>query len=203
MASAPRHRVPPKEPEAQKARQMEDNASGSGSGGTERSALLSFNEMPYWFQDDNNQWILRGYRPISNSVRVSIRSWWYLHNETVNIYSHLIPAVAFLLGEWYILRYLVGKYSEVSGTDLAAFPSFTLTATLCYASSALYHTLTNHSYSVDHLCHRLDMLGIGVFKVGDIILGVHIIFWCETTIRNTYWAIVSQPLCTWTFLHRL
>lgn len=193
MAPAPHLRVPPKEPQAQKARRMNDEASRSG---TERPALLSFDEMPHWFQEDNNQWVLGGYRPISNSVRASFRSWWYLHNETINIYSHLIPAVVFLFSGWPILQYLVGKYSETSGTNLTAFSCFILTATLCYACSALYHTLTNHSYSVDHLCHRLDMLGIGLFIIGDIVLGVHIILWCETTIRNSYWAMVSQPLCT-------
>jgi adiponectin receptor len=92
---------------------MEDDAAGSGSGKAERPTLLSFKEMPEWFQQDNNQWILHGYRPISGSVRASFRSWWYLHNETVNIYSHLIPAVLFLLGEWHILQHLSRKYARV------------------------------------------------------------------------------------------
>lgn len=191
MASAPRLRVPPKDPEARKRREMEDDAPGSESGEAGRPALLSFNDMPEWFQHDNNQWILHGYRPISGSVRASFHSWWYLHNETVNIYSHLIPAVVFLLGEWYILQYIAGKYSRVTSADFVAFSAFMLTATICYAFSALYHTLMNHSYKVDHLCHRLDMLGIGVFITGDIVLGVYIIFWCETTLRIIYWSMVS------------
>ncbi|PQK09868.1 hypothetical protein BB8028_0002g01920 [Beauveria bassiana] len=191
MASSPRLRVPPKEPEARKGRGMEDNASGSRSGEAGRPALLSFDEMPEWFQHDNNEWILHGYRPISGSVRASFRSWCYLHNETVNIYSHLIPAAVFLLGEWFILQYLAGKYSRVTSTDFVAFSFFMLTATICYALSALYHTLMNHSCTVDHFCHRLDMLGIGVFIVGDIILGVYIIFWCETTLRNIYWSMIG------------
>lgn len=102
MASA-RLRVPPKEPEARKGRRLEDEASGSGSEEAGSPALLSFDEMPHWFQDDDNELVLHGHRPISHSVRTSLRSWWRLHNETVNIYSHLIPPVAFLLGEWYIL----------------------------------------------------------------------------------------------------
>lgn len=175
--------------------EMEDNTSGSASasrsGEARRPALLSFDEMPEWFQHDNNQWILDGYRPISGSSRASFRSWRYFHNETVNIYSHLIPAVVFLLGVWFILQYLSGKYSRITSTDYVAFSSFMLTATICYAFSALYHTLMNHSASVDHFCHRLDMLGIGIFIVGDIVLGVYIIFWCETTLRNIYWSMVG------------
>ena len=191
MTPASRLRVPPNEPEARKGRGMGSEASGTGPGEAGRQALLSFDEMPEWFQHDNNRWILHGYRPISGSVRASFGSWWYLHNETVNIYSHLIPAVVFLLGEWYILQYLAGKYSRVTSTDFVAFSFFMLTATICYAFSALYHTFMNHSCTVDHFYHRLDMLGIGIFIVGDIVLGVYLIFWCETTLRNIYWSMVS------------
>ena len=170
---------------------MVDDASASRSEEVGRPRLLSFHEMPQWFQKSNNKWVRRGYRPPSNSVRASFRSWWYLHNETVNIYSHLIPAVAFLFGEWYVLQYLAGEYPRVSSTDFVAFSCFMLTATICYASSALYHTLMNHSYTMDHFCHRLDMAGIGLFITGDIVLGIYIIFWCETTLRNIYWSMVS------------
>lgn len=156
-----------------------------------RHSLLSFDQMSEWFKLDNNPWIIRGYRPISHSTRVSFRSWWYLHNETVNIYTHLLPAVTFLLGELYILNYLTGRYSRVTSTDLVVFSFFMLTATICYSFSALYHTLMNHSYAMNHFCHRLDMLGIGTFIAGDMVLGVYLIFWCETALRNMYWSMVS------------
>ncbi|KAM0668939.1 hypothetical protein MY8738_002783 [Beauveria namnaoensis] len=111
MASAPRLQTPPKAPEERtKERVIEDNASASGSGEAGRPALLSFDKMPEWFRHDNNQWVLHGYGPISGSAPASFRSWRHLHNETVNIYSHLIPAVVFLLGEWFILQYLNSKY---------------------------------------------------------------------------------------------
>lgn len=191
MAAALRSRAPPAGLNVHKRREMEENTFGSRLHEAGCAVLLSFDEMPERFQHNNNQWILRGYRPISNSVCVSFRSWSYVHNETVNIYSHLVPAVFFLLGEFYILHYLGGRYSRVTGSDLVVFSIFVLTGTICFASSALYHTLINHSYTVDHLCHQLDMLGIGVFIVGDIALGIYIIFWCETTIRNIYWSMVS------------
>ncbi|KAH7031020.1 hemolysin-III related-domain-containing protein [Microdochium trichocladiopsis] len=187
MASAHRLRIPPKEPH--RGQGMEDDASGPDETG--RPALVSFDEMPGWFRLDNNQWVLHGYRPLSGSLRASFRSWWYLHNETVNIYSHLIPAIVLLPGEWYILQYLASKYSRITSTDIITFSFFILTAIICYTFSALYHTLMNHSYEVNYFYHRLDMLGIGIFIVGDIILGVHIIFRCETTLRNIYWSMIG------------
>jgi adiponectin receptor len=153
--------------------------------------LLPLHAMPQWFRDESNEWILHGYRPISGSVRASFRSWRYLHNETVNIYTHLIPAIILFFAEFYLLHCLASSYSRVSPADFLAFSSFIVTATTCYGVSALYHTLTNHSYNVDHFWHRLDLICIGIYIVGDIILGVYLIFWCETTLRNIYWCIVS------------
>jgi adiponectin receptor len=80
--------------------------------------------MPKWFKVGNNECVLDAYRPISGSVYASFCSWCYLHNETVNIYSHLIPAVVFLLGEWYILQYLASEYPRVTSTDFVAFSCF-------------------------------------------------------------------------------
>lgn len=198
MASAPRLRLPTPQPiEAHKGRGMEsirDTRSKASKAG--RPALLSFDEMPEWFRRESNQWILHGYRPISCSAHTSLYSWSYIHNESVNIYSHLIPAVFFLLGEWYIQQYLASRYSGFTGTDFIAFSIFILTAVACLSLSATYHTLLNHSHHVERLCLRLDMLGVVIFILGDLVLGIYIIFWCETRPRNIYWFMVSQSLIT-------
>ena len=157
MASVSRRRLPPKELEALGILPLPTLI--------RMRRLLWFYELPEWFQLGNNEWVRDGYRPMSNSIRASFRSWFYLHNETVNIYSHLIPAVVFLLGEYHVLQCLAGQYPRVTSADLVAFSCFMLTATICFASSALYHTLMNHSYTVDRLCHRLDMAGIGIFII--------------------------------------
>ncbi|KAJ5449546.1 hemolysin-III family protein [Penicillium daleae] len=114
MPSALRIRVPsPQLPEVQKGQGMDsisDTASKAHKAG--RPVLLLVYEMPEWFRLKSNKWILHGYRPISGSARASFCSWSYIHNESVNLYSHLIPAVLFLLGEWYIQRYLASRYSR-------------------------------------------------------------------------------------------
>lgn len=113
------------------------------------------------------------------------------HNETVNIYSHLIPAVVFLLGEWYLTQYLASRYPGLTNTDVIVFSIYMFTAVMCLSFSATYHTLLNHSQHVEHLCLRLDMLGVVIFILGDLILGVYILFWCEPLPRNIYWSMVS------------
>ena len=161
-------------------------------GEAKRPVLLKFDEMPAWFRRESNPWILHGYRPISGSAHASFCSWSFVHNESVNIYSHLIPAISFLLGEWYIQQYLVSKYPGVTGADLIAFSIFILTAVTCLSLSTTYHTLLNHSEDVERFCLRLDMLGVVTFILGDFILGIYVVFWCETLPRSIYWSMVSQ-----------
>ncbi|KAI1133212.1 hemolysin-III family protein [Nemania abortiva] len=112
MASALRFRVLPPQPlEVQKGRGMESIRNTALKAGKAR-----------------RPWIRRGYR------------WSYIHNESVNIYSHLIPAVSFL----------------------------------------------------KHFCRRLDMLGVVIFILGDLVLGIYMVFWCEPLPHSIYWSMDSK-----------
>ncbi|KAI6080968.1 mPR-like GPCR protein [Hypoxylon rubiginosum] len=151
--------------------------------------LLSFDELPEWHQD--NEYIRHGYRPISGSAQVSFRSWSYLHNESVNIFSHLIPGIAFLLGEWYIQQYLASRYSQITAADYVIFTLFLLTAVICLGLSTTYHTLINHSNKIEKLWLRFDLIGIIVLTLGDFISGIYMIFWCEPLQRKIYWSMIG------------
>ncbi|KAF3310509.1 hypothetical protein TWF173_009505 [Orbilia oligospora] len=52
-----------------------------------------WDELQEWQRD--NQFIRSGYRPATASYLKSLKSLSYWHNETVNIYSHLLGAVFF------------------------------------------------------------------------------------------------------------
>ncbi|KAI0203577.1 hemolysin-III related-domain-containing protein [Astrocystis sublimbata] len=191
MASATRIRVPSAQPpEAHEGRGMGSNSNTASKAG-KQVGLLSFDEMPEWFQRESNQWIHHGYRPISGSAHASFCSWSYMHNESVNIYSHLIPAVLFLLGQWHLQQYLASRYPGVTGADFIAFSIFMLTAVTCLSLSATYHTLMNHSRDMEHFCLQLDMLGVVIFILGDLVLGIYMVFWCEPWPRNTYWSMIG------------
>ncbi|KAL4971431.1 hemolysin-III family protein [Aspergillus desertorum] len=164
MASAPRLRVPPLQPPEGMA-PISDTVSMVGKAG--RPVLLSFDEMPELF--DVNP---------TSSAHASFYSLLYIHNESVNIYSHLIPAVFFLLGEWYTQQYLASRYSGATGADFIAFSISMLTAVTCLSLSATYHTFLNHSKTL-------------IFILGDLILGIYIVFWCEPLQRNIYWSMVG------------
>lgn len=66
-------------------------------------------EMPSWYVSDS--YLKTGYRRITNSVRGCLLSLSYLHNETMNVYTHLIGS---------LLLFPVGFYT-VSFMDLGKF----------------------------------------------------------------------------------
>lgn len=83
-----------------------------------RDSTIVYNiqELPDWMQDD--QYIRRGYRTPQNSIRGCFQSLWYLHNETVNIWSHMLTAMFMTaLLAWSFLPILHRGYS-CSASDL-------------------------------------------------------------------------------------
>lgn len=107
------------------------------------SFLLNYDELPPWRQD--NHFIRTHYRPMSSSFFTSFQSIFQLHNESVNIHSHLS-------GAWIFLFIALSLYSlerhPVTSADIIAFLSFFSGAVMCLGISATYHTVSNHSPKV-------------------------------------------------------
>jgi len=158
-----------------------------------RPTLLSFDDIPEWYQD--SKYILHGYRPESNSAHSCLASWIYLHNETVNIFSHLLPAIFFLAGEGLLTWYFQAKYPNASIGDRLVFAFWLLSATVCMGLSATYHTLMNHSDSVGQLWLKFDFMGILVLTSGDFVSGVYIGFYCERKLQIIYWSMIGTLCC--------
>ena len=81
--------------------------------------LLKFDELPPWQQD--NHYILTKYRAESNSYFKCFQSLLYLHNESVNIHSHLLGAFLFYFTS--LSLYAFERYN-VSTADVLAFSFF-------------------------------------------------------------------------------
>ena len=56
--------------------------------------VIDWDDLPRWMQID--PYIRRGYRRELNSFHACLRSLFYLHNELINTWSHLVPALAYL-----------------------------------------------------------------------------------------------------------
>lgn len=136
-------------------------------------------------------WLPR-YRPASDSAKASFLSWMFIHNETINIYTHLVPAIAFLLGKCYILVYLYSHYPGITGVDYSVFSVYFLTAAVCLGLSTTYHTMMNHSHRLIAKWLRMDFLDIVFLTIGMFVSGISMTLWCEPLERGIYWGMVSH-----------
>ena len=153
------------------------------------SHLISWDDLPHWRQD--NHYILGSYRKVSNSYGKSFRSLGYWHNETINIYSHLVSALMSLPCGAFLYHILRPRYQQASQGDVLAFACFFLGASLCLGMSATFHTISNHSPLVNRLGNQLDYIGIVLLIAGSFVPSVFYGFWCEPALQKVYWVMVG------------
>ncbi|KAF8668237.1 HlyIII protein [Rhizoctonia solani] len=163
--------------------------------------LLKFDALPAWMQD--NAFILSGYRSTlgrdalvqcSDVCRektlfkhfkrpLLIPSFWEdLHNESVNIHTHLFGALWLL----YILVN-VGKtqagYTTLTWHDPVGFGLGLLAGVFCLGASALYHTSTCHSPAVVIYAVGITVAGaIAAYVVLNPVYGTPAYRWARTTV---------------------
>jgi adiponectin receptor len=155
------------------------------------SSLIHWDDVPHWMQD--NAYIHTSYRKASNSYTRSFASILHIHNETVNIWSHLVPAVlSFPIG-YVLYSTLNPRYERASSGDVIAFSCFFTGAALCLGMSAIYHTVSNHSPKVAKTWNQLDYAGIACLIAGSFVPSVYYGFFCNPWKQQLYWFMVYGP----------
>ncbi|CZT07732.1 related to membrane proteins, contain hemolysin III domain [Rhynchosporium graminicola] len=154
-----------------------------------RISLLTWHELPTWQQD--NEFILTGYRTASGSFSQSMRSLRHIHNETVNIYSHLFGGILFTILPFYVYSTVYPRYSNVQLADIVVFSTFFFGVAVCFFLSASFHTVANHSETVAALGNQLDYMGVVVLMWGSTIPSVYYGFYCDLELQKLYWSVVS------------
>lgn len=114
--------------------------------------LLRWDEIPKWQQyafqhqgtrpwltiNRDNEYILWGYRPVSGSFKGSIGSLIHIHNETVNIFSHLFGALLFFTLPFIVYHEIYPRYPSASAADIAVFSTFFFGVAICFLLSSTY-----------------------------------------------------------------
>ncbi|KAJ5493184.1 ADIPOR-like receptor [Penicillium diatomitis] len=152
------------------------------------SRLVHWNDLPHWQRD--NQHIHTGYRPASSSFQKSFHSLSYLHNESVNIYTHLIPSIAAIPAGYQLYQALAPRYESADEADIVAFACFFAGAAFCLGMSATYHTISNHSPRVARIGNALDYIGIVGLIVGSFIPSIFYGFYCNPALQHRYWTMI-------------
>ena len=153
---------------------------------TRGTFLLNWSDIQPWQQD--NHYILTHYRAATHSYMGCFQSLFYLHNESVNIHSHLLGAfLFFFIG---VSVYLFESY-DVTLPDVLAFSFFFVGAVACLGMSASFHLTSNHSPEVARFGNQLDYVGIVALITGSFIPSIYYGFYCEPILQQRYWAMVS------------
>lgn len=160
--------------------------------------LLTSAEIPPWY--GHNSFIRTGYRPIIGSVKLCFESLGYVHNETANIYTHLVPAAIAVVGNYGLYVYFSSHYPNASWRDQLVFHIYLSTSVICFGISSMYHMLLCHSEAYASLWARFDYATIVVQILGSFISGIYIGFYCEPHLQKLYWAMVCCALSVLRYL---
>ncbi|KAJ5090912.1 hemolysin-III channel protein Izh2, partial [Penicillium argentinense] len=149
--------------------------------GQSSKVLRPYGQIPSRYQD--NEFIHRGYRPETNPTHACFSSWLHLHNETVNIYSHLIPSLSSLIAGSLLYKVLKADYPDATIEDH-------LRSRVCDSQLSSIHFQIIRSTCI---WLQLDFVRIIVLTLGDFISGIDMTFYCEPTLKHKYWTMVSPP----------
>ncbi|KAF2021580.1 hypothetical protein BU24DRAFT_334127, partial [Aaosphaeria arxii CBS 175.79] len=152
--------------------------------------LRTFSELPKWYQD--NPHILTNYRPVSSSYNACISSLLHLHNETLNIYTHLIPALILALALPTLQIKISSIYVDAPWSDRFLLTLTPMATLITLSLSANYHTLINHSPVVSASCLLLDYTGILVLILTSFISGIYVGFYDSPFHQRLYWTMIAS-----------
>lgn len=152
--------------------------------------ILTWEEVPEWMQD--NHWIRGGYRVPMYNYWKCLKTLFYLHNEWVNTWSHLIGAIIF--GLLFITTYhtiLRPFANSIVWRDFAVLYCFLTGAIVCLSFSALFHCFTCHSAQVAASWNRCDYVGIVSLIVGSFYPSIYYGFYCKPSLQIAYIAGIT------------
>lgn len=158
----------------------------------EERLLLLWDDLPHWRRD--NAFIRSGYRPSKASYLHSFLSLSHLHNESVNIWSHLLGSAAALSGAIYLWAVVHPRYESASESDILVFACFFGGAIVCLGMSATYHALTSHSEKVSRWGNKLDYTGIVLLIVGSYVPTMYYGFFCHPNLMAFYLYLVRGSI---------
>ncbi|KAH9221640.1 hemolysin-III related-domain-containing protein [Leptodontidium sp. 2 PMI_412] len=140
----------------------------------------------------------------TGSLSACFASWRYIHNETVNIYSHLIGSAIFVAIPVYLFKNEIPpRWDVATWQDVVVCLTYFFGVAICFFLSAIYHTVMCHSRSMDLFGAQLDFQGVILLMWSATIPLVFYGFHCESGLRNAYWTMLSilAAICSISTFH--
>ncbi|KAF2190297.1 HlyIII-domain-containing protein [Zopfia rhizophila CBS 207.26] len=153
------------------------------------NALIEYSDLLLWQRD--NEFIHTGYRQATHSFYRSIISIPRIHNETVNIWSHGLGSIAFLVTPLFMYWSISSRYQYATSTDLFALFTFFASVTVCFLFSSSFHIFLNHSPRIWYVTSQLDHLGIVLVIWGSTVPSAHFGHYCDPKLQWFYWKLAT------------
>lgn len=83
--------------------------------------IVNKDEVPGWMI--GNKYIQTGYRLGYDSYYKSFISLFHIHNESVNVWTHLLAAILFMCFSVYVMIYLAPPMLEFKSSDTCTVES--------------------------------------------------------------------------------
>ncbi|KAF0696878.1 Aste57867_12397 [Aphanomyces stellatus] len=137
----------------------------------------------------DNHYIRSGYR-LHYSATDCLRSLFEWHNETWNVWIHVVGSLAFatLLA---IEMFAADALPEDIPVDRWPLWLFLGSVSLCFALSSLYHLMYVQDAATASLYLRFDFAGILVLIFGAAVPLLHYTFFCSPALRTLYVGLSS------------
>lgn len=156
--------------------------------------LLRYDQIPEWQQD--NEYILSGYRSTSGSLQKSLSSVFAMHNETVSINSHLIGSALFYALPFYFGKTAYVRSAEAKPQDYTVFTIYFINVATCFLLSSICHIIWNHSPNYASFGNKLDYLGIILLMWGASIPSIYYGLYCNPVLQKFYWLLMTAVAIT-------
>ncbi|CUM65796.1 uncharacterized protein PRCAT00003444001 [Priceomyces carsonii] len=147
--------------------------------------LYFYHEIDPWQQD--NHFIRSGYVKETGSFKECFKSLFYLHNESVNIYTHLLPSSLILVYVLYYVNFKLTIYDNYLGIwEKLNFIQFGAAATFCMFMSSTFHCIKSHSPMVCKWGNQLDYFGIVILITCSLISIISFAFYDMPYWKDTF-----------------
>lgn len=113
-------------------------------------------------------------------------SLFYWHNESGNVYTHLIGALAIVAVCIAFFASIAPSVASTDWRDLLVFGCFYCGAVTCLGLSTTYHLCCCHSQKVLLTWIKADYIGIVALIIGSFIPALYYGFYCSLVLKIVY-----------------
>ncbi|KAI9002942.1 hemolysin-III related-domain-containing protein, partial [Hyaloraphidium curvatum] len=176
--------------------------------------------LPNWLRD--NYFLQHGHRVEMNSWHECFRSLGFWHNETANIYTHLVGFAVLSVWGVFSMVDLASREPTVDDEETGPFfiswllafvrrhadvfamvPTF-IGAISCLGFSAVFHLVYCHSPKVCHHANKLDYAGIILLISGSTLSTVYFGLRCDGDLRLPYltFSMATGFICCYVLVYK-